>query len=63
MKIKLLVSRSGPSGVFSRGDEIEVDDAEAVRMFAAVPPQAEPLRDAPVEKAVKKNDAAKAVKG
>lgn len=44
MKIKLLVSRAGPGGAYSVGDEIDVSDAEAKRMFEAVPPQAIPVR-------------------
>ena len=36
MKVKLLCSRAGPSGVFNRGDVIEVDDAEGKRMIEAV---------------------------
>ena len=44
MLVKLLVSRSGPAGAASRGDEIEVDDAEAKRMFEAEPPQAIPVK-------------------
>lgn len=60
MKIRLLVSRSGPAGVDNRGDEIEVSDAEAIRMIEAG--QAEPLRDAPVERAVRKPRAEKAAK-
>lgn len=35
MRIKLLVSRSGPAGAFSPGDIIDVGDAEAQRMFDA----------------------------
>ena len=34
MKIKLLQSRSGPTGSNIAGDEIEVDDATAERMIA-----------------------------
>lgn len=60
MKIRLLVSRAGPAGVDNRGDEIEVSDAEAIRMIEAG--QAEPLRDALVEKAVKRPRAEKAAK-
>lgn len=47
MKVQLLVSRSGPNGAFNRGDEIEVSEREAKRMFEANPPQAQPVRDAP----------------
>lgn len=60
MKIKLLVSRAGPAGVQNRGDEIDVCDAEAIRMIAAG--QAEPVREAAVERAVPKRKAEKAVK-
>lgn len=35
MKVKLLVSRSGADGSFSPGEEIEVGDAEALRMVEA----------------------------
>lgn len=35
MKIKLLVSRSGPEGAFNVGDVIEVPNAEAQRMVDA----------------------------
>lgn len=61
MKIKLLVSRVGPAGAQNRGDEIEVGEAEAQRMFAEG--QAEPVRSAPMERAVPKAKAEKAVKG
>lgn len=60
MKIRLLVSRAGPAGVDNRGNEIEVSDAEAIRMIEAG--QAEPLRDAPVEKAVRRPRSEKAAK-
>lgn len=54
MKVKLLISRGGPSGDYSPGDEIEVSNAEAKRMFEASPPQAEPIKaEAKPEKAVK----------
>ncbi|NGO51619.1 hypothetical protein [Allomesorhizobium camelthorni] len=46
MKIKLLVSRCGPAGAFAPGDEIDVGEAEAKRMFEAQPPQAVPVREA-----------------
>lgn len=35
VKVKMLVSRSGPASTVAPGDEIEVSAAEAVRMFAA----------------------------
>lgn len=50
MKIKLIVSRSGPDGAFMPGDEIDVEAAEAARMIEAG--QAVPVRAAPVERAV-----------
>lgn len=62
MKIKLLISRSGPAGAFSPGDEIDVSEAEAKRMFEAQPPQAVPVRAEERETAVKKTRAEKAVK-
>lgn len=46
MKVKLLTSRGGPSGDQKAGDIIEVSDAEAIRLFEADPPQAEPFREA-----------------
>lgn len=53
MKVKLLVSRCGP-GAASAGDIIDVSDEEAKRMFEAMPPQAEPVRETrKAEKAVK----------
>lgn len=60
MKIRLLVSRAGDGFVQNRGDEIEVADAEAIRMIAAE--QAEPLRDAAVERAVRAPKAERASK-
>ena len=60
MKVKLLVSRATATGAENRGDVIEVDDAEAVRMIEAE--QAEPVRSAGTEKAVSKPKAEKAVK-
>lgn len=53
MKIKLLVSRAGPSGAFNVGDEIDVDGDEAKRLIEAG--QAAPVRSAKPkpEKAVK----------
>lgn len=58
MRIRLLVSRAGPAGAQDRGAEIEVSDADAIRMIAAG--QAEPLRKAPVERAAKRAPAEKA---
>lgn len=51
MKIKLLVSRAGALGAQNSGEEIVVPDAEAIRMIEAG--QAEPVRAAKVERAVK----------
>ena len=42
MKVKLLVSRSGPAGAQNVGDVIDVDGAEAKRLIEAR--QAEPVR-------------------
>lgn len=55
VKVKLLVSRSGPAGPQNFGEEIEVDEAEAKRMLEANPPQCTPVRSARKknEKAVK----------
>jgi len=60
MKVRLLVSRSGADGAFSAGDEIDVGDAEAVRMIEAG--QCEPVRSATVERAVSRAKPEKAVK-
>lgn len=60
MKVKLLVSRGGPDGIFNRGDEIDVSADEAQRMVEAE--QAEIVRAAPVERAVKPAKAEKAVR-
>lgn len=60
MKIRLLVSRGGAFGVQNRGDEIDVSDAEAVSMIEAG--QAEPVREAAVERAVPVCKAEKAVR-
>lgn len=63
MRVKLLISRSGPNGAFSPGDEIDVSDAQAKRMFEASPPQAVPVREAVApERAVAKRKAAKSRK-
>jgi len=43
MLIKLLVSRASHEQVWNRGDELEVEDAEAIRMIEAE--QAVPVRD------------------
>lgn len=58
MKLKLLVSRCGPLGAQNAGDEIEVDEAEAVRMIEAG--QAVAVRTAPPEKAVRRRRSEKA---
>lgn len=50
MKVKLLVSRAGLAGASSVGDEIEVGEAEGVRMIEAG--QAVPVREQPVERPV-----------
>lgn len=60
MKVKLLVSRAGAGFVQNRGDEIDVPDAEAIRMIEAG--QAEPVRTAAVERAVRAPRSEKAVK-
>lgn len=60
MKIRLLVSRAGADGAFAPGDEIDVDDAEAVRMIEAG--QCEPVRAAAIERAVPRAKSEKAVR-
>lgn len=60
MKVKLLVSRSGPDGSFAPGAEIEVLDDEAARMFDAG--QAIPVRIEKPETATRKVIPEKAVK-
>lgn len=60
MKIKLLVSRAGPTVSQAVGDEIEVGEAEAARMIAAG--QAVPVREERKETAVRKITAEKARK-
>lgn len=60
MKVKLLISRSGPSGAFAPGDEIEVGKEEAQRMFDAG--QAVPVRSEKPETATRKDKPEKAVK-
>lgn len=52
MKIKLLVSRSGVDGAQNRGDEIDVPEAEAERMIAAM--QAERVDAPKADRAVSK---------
>jgi hypothetical protein len=54
MRVKLLVSRIGPTINDAPGDEIEVSSDEAKAMFEAIPPQAVPVKAAAkTEKAVK----------
>lgn len=60
MKIMLLVSRAGPAEANNRGDVIDVDQDEAIRMIEAG--QAEAVREAPAETATPKGKAEKAVK-
>ncbi len=60
MKVKLLVSRVGPSGAQNAGDEIEVPADEARRMIDAG--QAEIVRAAEPETAVRKPRVEKARK-
>lgn len=60
MKIKMLTSMSGPATQFNRGDEVEVDSAEAERLIEAG--FAEPVRSVANEKAVKQPASEKAVK-
>jgi hypothetical protein len=61
MKIKLLVSLGGPDKVYSRGDEYECGAEEAARHVESG--NAEYIRTAPVERAVKAPKTEKAVKG
>jgi len=60
MKIKLLCCRAGAGFVQNRGDEIEVGADEGLRMIEAG--QAELVRAAPVERAVKSAKTEKAAK-
>jgi len=60
MRVRLLADRRMALGVFNAGDSLDVDDAEAVRMIEAG--EAEPVRSAPVERAVPARKAEKAVK-
>ena len=60
MKIKMVVSRSGPAGVANPGDIIDVPSSEGARMVAAG--QAEVVRDVAKETASGKAKAEKAVK-
>lgn len=60
MRVRLLVPRATVAGPQEIGDEIDVLDADGVRMIAAG--QAEPVRAVQPEKAVVKRKAEKAVK-
>lgn len=60
MKIKLLVSRAGNGFAQNRGDIIEVETDEGERMIAAE--QAELVREAVVERAVRTSKVEKAVR-
>lgn len=61
MKIKLLVSLAGPHGAFGPGDEYECSAEEAARHVEAG--NAEYIRSATVEKAVRSPKIEKATKG
>ena len=52
MKVRLLVSRVSANGAENRGQEIEVSDAEAIRMIEAG--QAEAVRAVKAERATAK---------
>lgn len=60
MKIKMLVSLSGPAGSYAPGDEYECSAEEAARHVEAG--NGEYIREAKVERAVKATKAEKAVK-
>jgi hypothetical protein len=60
MKIKLLVSRAGIGFAQNRGDVIDVEAAEGARMVEAG--QAEIVREAVVERAVRPAKAEKAAR-
>lgn len=60
MKVQLLIARATATGSENRGDVIEVTAAEAQRMVEAG--QAEIVRSAPPEKAVRRPKAEKALK-
>lgn len=59
MQVKLLVARAGAQGAQNRGEVIDVSTDEAARMIEAG--QAEPVRGAKLEKAVKRSKSEKAV--
>lgn len=60
MKIRLLVARATATGAENRGAEIDVSDAEAVRLIEAG--QAEPVRAVQPERAVPRKRTEKAAK-
>lgn len=60
MRIRMLVCQAGVDFVRNVGDEVEVGDAEAMRLIAAA--YAEPVRRQVVERAVSPAKAEKAVK-
>jgi hypothetical protein len=60
MKIQLLVARATAFGAQNRGDVIEANDAEAIRMIEAG--QAVAIREAMPERAVKPAKAERAAK-
>lgn len=60
MKIKLLTARATATGAENRGDVIDVEQAEAVRMIEAG--QAEAVRSVEPEKAVNRSKHEKAKK-
>lgn len=60
MRVMLKVSRAGPDGAQNAGDEIDVSDDEAKRLFEAG--QAEPVRKRTAEKAAKKPAGERAAK-
>jgi hypothetical protein len=61
MQVKLLVSRATATGAENRGETVEVQDAEAIRMIEAG--QAEPVRGGPTpERATRKQRIEKATK-
>ncbi len=60
MLIKLLTARATATGAENAGDEVEVSDAEAVRMIEAG--QAAPVRSQKAERATKKGKPEKAAR-
>jgi hypothetical protein len=61
MRVRLLTARATAQGSQNRLDEIEVGDAEAVRMIAAGQAEAVRVANKP-EKAVRRSKAEKAAK-